>query len=53
MYLALTLVLLQIKRVPKLNSLDLILNNIDNVYIYINTHFYIYLIFSYVENRVI
>lgn len=40
MSLVLTLVLLQIKRVAKFNSLGLILNNIDNVYIYINIHFY-------------
>lgn len=39
MNLVLTLVLLQIKRVAKFNSLGLILNDIDNVYIYTNIHF--------------
>lgn len=39
MNLILTLVLLQIKKVAKFNSLGLILNDIDNVYTYINIHF--------------
>lgn len=55
MNLVLAFVLLQIKRVPKFNSLGLILSNTDNVYIYINIHFYIYIymIFSFAENRAI
>lgn len=51
MNLILTLVLLQIKKVAKFNSLGLILNDIDNVYTYINIHFLCVTYFYFSENR--